>query len=119
MSNRLFPLSLYGADGVTTLGNQDSLTPFMGLGPAPFSLPWGGGKQNVVLPIWPVFCWKCSWGGGRLNVVLPILIVFAGGVFVSCLGEEVDLMSSSPSCQFLLEVFLYHLQARGIVLGFI
>ena len=84
MSIRLFPRSLYGADGVTTqgvtaLGNQDSLTPFMGLGPAPF------------------FCL-----GEEVNRMSssPSGLFFAGNI----LGEEVDIMSSSPSCQFLQEV---------------
>ena len=86
MSIRLFPRSLYGAVvittlGVTALGNQDSLTPFMGLGPAPF------------------FCL-----GEEVNRMSssPFGLFFAGKV----LGEEVDIMSSSPSCLFLLEVFL-------------
>ena len=106
-SCRHFPLSLYGAGGVTTLGNQDCLTLFMGLGPAPFfclgeevnrmsSSPSGlffAGKvlgEEVDLmsssSFCLFFCWKYSWGRGRLNVVLPILPVFAGGNFVSSSG---------------------------------
>ena len=62
----------------------------MSLGSAPFFVPWGVDKLNVVLPILPVFAGgvfvTLPWGGGRHNVVLPILLVFAGGNFVSSSG---------------------------------
>ena len=96
---------------VELLGNQDSLTPFMGLGATPFFVPWGVGKLNVVLPILTVFAGGVfvilPWGGGRHNVVLPILIVFAGGVFVTLPWGGGGLNVVLPILPvFLLEMFL-------------
>ena len=98
------------------LGNQDSLTPFMGLGPAPFFCLGEEVNRMSSSPFGLFFAGKVL--GEEVDIMSSSpSCLFLLEVFLSlCLGEEVDIMSSSPSCQFLLVVILYHLQARGIVL---